>query len=259
YGGLNLDFSYITAVAEELGSIRCGSIPMAVGVQSNELKKEFLAPTIAGDIVACLGVSEPEAGSDVASIHVAKKIDKLGVRASDTAEIFFENVRIPSKYLIGEEGMGFKYQMLQFQEERMWGVASSLSILEILIKETIDYTSQRKTFGQPILHNQIVHFRLAELATELELLRALLYEAVGLYLRGNDVTKFASMAKLKCGRLCREISDSCLQFWGGMGYTNEVLVSRMYRDLRLISIGGGADEIMLYIICKHMGILPQKN
>uniref|UniRef100_A0A670Y4L0 short-chain 2-methylacyl-CoA dehydrogenase n=2 Tax=Pseudonaja textilis TaxID=8673 RepID=A0A670Y4L0_PSETE len=190
-------------------------------------------------------------------IHLAKKIDKLGMRASDTADIFFENVRIPSKYLIGEEGMGFKYQMLQFQEERIWIVASSLSALEILIKKTIDYTSQRKTFGQPILHNQIVHFRLAELAMELELLRALLYEAVGLYLRGNDVTKLISMAKLKCGRLCREISDSCLQFWGGMGYTNEVLVSRIYRDLRLVSIGGGADEIMLYIICKYMGILPQ--
>ncbi|XP_026531464.1 probable acyl-CoA dehydrogenase 6 isoform X2 [Notechis scutatus] len=325
YGGLNLDFSYITAVAEELGFIHCGAIPMAIGVQSSmatpalarfgsdELKKEFLAPTIAGDIVACLGVSESEAGSDAANIktkavrkgddyvingskmwitsgfqadwmcllantkdgpahknksllclpmklpgiHLAKKIDKLGMRASDTAEIFFENVRIPSKYLIGEEGMGFKYQMLQFQEERIWVVASSLSALEILIKKTIDYTSQRKTFGQPILHNQIVHFRLAELATELELLRALLYEAVGLYLRGNDVTKLISMAKLKCGRLCREISDSCLQFWGGMGYTNEVLVSRIYRDLRLVSIGGGADEIMLYIICKYMGILPQ--
>ncbi|XP_034258040.1 probable acyl-CoA dehydrogenase 6 [Pantherophis guttatus] len=327
YGGLNLDFSYITAVAEELGWIRCGAIPMAVGVQSSmatpalarfgsdELKKEFLAPTIAGDMVACLGVSELGAGSDAANIktkavrkgddyvinggkmwitngfqadwmcllantndglpnknksllclpmklpgiHVAKKIDKLGMRSSDTAEIFFENVRIPSKYLIGEEGMGFNYQMLQFQEERMWGVASSLRILELLIKETIDYTSQRKAFGQTILHNQIVHFRLAELATEVELLRALLYEAAGLYIRGNDVTKLVSMAKLKCGRLCREIPDSCLQFWGGMGYTNEVLVSRMYRDLRLVSIGGGADEIMLSVVCKYMGILPEKN
>ncbi|KAM6451858.1 putative acyl-CoA dehydrogenase 6 isoform 1-T1 [Liasis olivaceus] len=327
YGGLGLDFSYSAAVAEELGRCRCGSIPMAIGVQTNmatpsltrfgsdELKKEFLAPTIAGDFVACIGVSETGAGSDAASIktkavrkdddyvinggkmwitsgfqadwmcllantndgpphknksllclpmklpgvHIAKKIDKLGMRSSDTAEIFFEDVRIPRKYLIGEEGMGFIYQMLQFQEERMWGVATSLLCLERLIEETIDYTSQRKAFDKPLLHNQAVHFRLAELATEVELLRALLYEAVGLYIRGNDVTKLVSMAKLKAGRLSRELPDSCLQFWGGMGYTNEVLVSRMYRDLRLVSIGGGADEIMLNIICKHMDILPKKN
>ncbi|XP_063159714.1 probable acyl-CoA dehydrogenase 6 isoform X2 [Candoia aspera] len=213
YGGLGLDFSYSTAVAEELERVRCGGVPMAIGVQasmatpaltrfgSDEPKKEFLAPTIAGDIVACIGVSETGAGSDVASVHIAKKIDKLGMRSSDTAEIFFENVRILSKYLIGEEGMGFIYQMLQFQEERMWGVASLLVTLENLIKRTIDYTSQRKAFGQPVLHNQTVHFHLAELATEMELLRSLLYRAVGLYIRGNDVTKFAAVAKLKLGRL----------------------------------------------------------
>ncbi|KAL7976607.1 hypothetical protein Chor_008556, partial [Crotalus horridus] len=121
-----------------------------------------------------------------------------------------------------------------------------------------NYTSQRKAFGQPIRHNQTVYCHLDELATELELLRALLYETISLYICGNDVTKLVSMAKLKCGCLCREIPDSCLQFWERMGYTNEVLVSRMYRDLRLISIGGGSDEIMLSIICKYMGILPQK-
>ncbi|KAH0627452.1 hypothetical protein JD844_003173 [Phrynosoma platyrhinos] len=300
---------------------------MAIGVQadmatpalarfgSDELKREFLAPTIAGDVVACLGVSEPGAGSDVASIktkavrkgddyivnggkmwitsgcqadwmcllantsdgpphrnksllclpmkssgvHIAKKIDKMGMRSSDTAQIFFEDVRIPSKYLIGEEGMGFTYQMLQFQEERMWGVANILVPLENVIKETIDYTRQRMAFSQPILHNQTVHFRLAELATEVELLRSLLYRAVALYIHGTDVTKFASMAKLKAGRLARELTDSCLQFWGGMGFTNEVLVSRLYRDTRLMSIGAGADEVMLSIICKYMDTLPKKQ
>ncbi|XP_063003682.1 probable acyl-CoA dehydrogenase 6 [Elgaria multicarinata webbii] len=326
YGGLGLDFSYSIAVAEELGHIRCGGVPLAIGVQtdmatpalarfgSDELKREFLAPTIAGDVVACIGVSEPEAGSDVASIktkavrrgddyvvnggkmwitsgcqadwmcllantseghphrnksllclpmklpgvQVAKKIDKMGMRSSDTAQIFLEDVRVPSKYLIGEEGMGFLYQMLQFQEERMWGAASTLAMLDNVIQETVDYSRQRKAFNQPILHNQSVHFRLAELMTEVELLRSLLYRAVALYIHGNDVTKFASMAKLKAGRLCRELTDSCLQLWGGMGFTNEVLVSRYYRDLRLMSIGGGADEVMLSIICKYMDILPKK-
>ncbi|NXR88514.1 IVD dehydrogenase, partial [Hypocryptadius cinnamomeus] len=162
-------------------------------------------------------------------IHVAKKIDKLGMRSSDTAQIFFEDVRVPCKNLIGEEGKGFTYQMLQFQEERLWGVANALTPMENIIQETIDYTRQRKVFGQPVLHNQTVHFRLAELATEVELLRSLLHRAVALYVEGNDVTKFASMAKLKTGRLTREVADSCLQFWGGMGFTSEVLVSRLYR------------------------------
>ncbi|NP_001090479.1 acyl-CoA dehydrogenase (3J649) L homeolog [Xenopus laevis] len=327
YGGMGLDFSYSIAVAEELGNIRCGGVPMAIGVQSDmatpaltrfgsdELKRQFLAPTIAGDVVVCLGVSEAGAGSDVASIkttavkkgddyiingskmwttsgcqadwmcllantsagpphrnkslfclpmktpgvQVTKKIEKIGMKSSDTAQIFFEDVRVPSKYLIGEEGMGFTYQMLQFQEERMWGAANVLTTMENIIQETIDYTSQRKVFNQPVLHNQVVHFRLAELATEVELLRSLLYRAVAMYVEGNDVTKLASMAKLKAGRLARELSDSCLQFWGGMGFTNEVLVSRFYRDSRLLSIGAGADEVMLSIICKYMGTLPSKK
>ncbi|KAJ7408557.1 putative acyl-CoA dehydrogenase 6 [Willisornis vidua] len=256
---MGLDFSYNIAVAEELGNIRCGGVPLAIGVQagmatpaltrfgSDELKKQFLVPTIAGDFVACLGISEPGAGSDVANIkttavrrgdeyvinggiHVAKKIDKLGMRSSDTAQIFFEDVKVPSKNIIGEEGKGFTYQMLQFQEERLWGVAVVLTQLETIIQETSDYTRQRKVFNQSVLHNQTVHFRLAELATEVELLRSLLHRAVALYVEGNDVTKFASMAKLKAGRLAREVTDSCLQFWGGMGFTSEVLVSRFYRN-----------------------------
>ncbi|XP_066440628.1 probable acyl-CoA dehydrogenase 6 isoform X1 [Eleutherodactylus coqui] len=327
YGGMGLDFSYSIAIAEELGNIHCGGIPMAIGVQadmatpaltrfgSDELKRQFLAPTIAGDLVACLGVSESGAGSDVASIktkavrngddyiingskmwitngcqadwmcllantstgpphknksliclpmkspgvHVTKKIDKMGMKSSDTAQIFFEDVRVPSKYLIGEEGMGFIYQMLQFQEERMWGAANVLTPMEKIIQETVDYTRNRKIFNQPVLDNQIVHYRLAELSTEVELLRSLLHRTVGLYIDGNDVTKLASMAKLKAGRLARELSDSCLQFWGGMGFTNEVFVSRFYRDSRLVSIGAGADEVMLSIICKYMGILPSKK
>ncbi|XP_051810981.1 probable acyl-CoA dehydrogenase 6 [Acanthochromis polyacanthus] len=326
YGGLGLDFSYSVAVAEELGHIRCGGIPMAIGVQTDmatpalarfgtaELNKEFLLPTIMGDKVACLGVSEPGAGSDVSSIktkavrkgdeyvinggklwitngaqadwmcllantsdgpphrnksliclpmnlpgvHVARKIDKIGMWSSDTAEVFFDDVRVPCKNIIGEEGMGFTYQMLQFQEERLFAVASVLPTMDTIIQETIQYTRQRKIFNQPVLYHQAVHFRLAELQTEVELLRSLLYQATALYIKGNDVTKLASMGKLKVGRLARELSDGCLQYWGGMGFTRDVLVSRFYRDSRLISIGGGADEVMLGIICKYMDTLPRK-
>ncbi|XP_073319070.1 probable acyl-CoA dehydrogenase 6 [Pagrus major] len=326
YGGLGLDFSYNVAVSEELGNIRCGGVPMAIGVQTDmatpalarfgsaELKKEFLIPSIMGDKVACLGVSEVGAGSDVSSIitkavrkgdeyvinggkmwttngtqadwmcllantsdgpphrnksliclpmnlpgvHIARKIDKIGMKSSDTAEVFFDDVRVPCKNLIGQEGMGFTYQMLQFQEERLWAVANILTTMDNVIQETIQYTRQRKIFKQPVLYHQAVHFRLAELQTEVELLRSLLYRATALYIKGNDVTKLASMAKLKGGRLARELSDSCLQYWGGMGFTSEVLVSRFYRDSRLMSIGGGADEVMLGIIAKYMDTMPRK-
>jgi len=325
HGGLGLDYSYSLAVAEELGNIRCGAVPMAIGVQtdmatpalarfgSHELKKQFLEPSIKGDMVACLGVSEAGAGSDVASIKtravsdgddfvinggkfwitngaqadwmcclantndraphlskslicipmdspgvtVAKKIDKIGMNASDTTQIFLEDVRVPKSFLIGEEGKGFMYQMLQFQEERLWCAAVALRPLEMMIEETIAYTKQREIFGKSVLVNQSVHFRLAELQMEVELLRSLIYRCIGLYVKGHDVTNMASMCKLKVGRLTREASDACLQYWGGMGFTMENIVSRFYRDLRLTSIGGGADEVMLSIICKHLGTLPK--
>ncbi len=324
YGGQGLDYSYSLVMAETLGHIRCGGVPMAIGVQtdmatpalahfgSDALRHEFLTPTVAGDYVVCLGVSETGAGSDVASIRttarkdggdyvinggkmwttngtqadwmcllantsdgpvhrnksllclpmktkgvtVARKLDKLGMHSSDTAQIFFDNVRIPERYRIGDEGSGFTYQMLQFQEERLWGAASALVPLDRMIAETIDYTRNRIAFGKPILDNQVVHFRLAELATEVELLRSLVYRAASEYLAGKDVTRLASMAKLKAGRLVREASDACLQYWGGMGYMTETPISRAYRDTRLMSIGAGADEIMLGIICKIMGTLP---
>src|SRR5258705_12836653 len=127
------------------------------------------------------------------------------------------------------------------------------------IEEVITYTRQRKVFGKPLLDNQVIHFRLGELKTEVEALRSLVYRAVEGLLQGHDVTPLASMAKLKAGRLVREVSDSCLQFWGGMGFMWDNPASRAYRDTRLLSIGGGADEIMLGIICKLMNILPGKK
>jgi citronellyl-CoA dehydrogenase len=324
FGGLGLDYSYALMMAEELGAIRCGGVPMAIGVQtdmatpalarfgSDQVRREFLAPAIAGDAVACIGVSEPGAGSDVASIkttarsdgddyvinggkmwitngtqadwicllantgdgskhrnkslicvpmkskgvQIARKLDKLGMRSSDTAQIYFDDVRVPKRNRIGEEGHGFTYQMLQFQEERLWGAAACLKAHETIIDETIDYTRNRKAFGQSILDNQVVHFKLAEMQTEVELLRALIYRAAEALIAGEDVTKLATMAKLKAGRLGRELTDACLQYWGGMGFMNETLVSRAYRDSRLTSIGGGADEVMLMVLCKIMGTLP---
>ena len=323
YGGLGLDFSYSMVVAEELGMCDCGGVPMAIGVHtdmctpalnrfgSDELKRNFLAPSIAGDVVGCLGVSEPGGGSDVAAVKTTarpdgedlvisgtkmwitnglkadwccllantsegaahknkslivvpmdakgitrQKITKVGMNSSDTAQLFFDDVRVPARHIIGQEGLGFTMQMLQFQEERLYAAASALKGFDRLIDLTIDYTSQRQTFGKPILDNQVVHFRLAELRTEVEALRALTWSAIEKYVSGKDVTKLASMAKLKTGRLAREITDSCLQYWGGMGYTFDNPVSRAWRDTRLVSIGAGADEIMLGIIAKLEGTLP---
>jgi citronellyl-CoA dehydrogenase len=323
FGGLGLDFSYSMVMAEELGLVNCGGVPMAIGVHtdmctpalnrfgSDHLKRNFLAPSIAGDVVGCLGVSEPGGGSDVAAVRTTarrdggdyvisgtkmwitngmkadwccllantsegqphrnkslivvpmdargiarQKIHKIGMNSSDTAQLFFDEVRVPAANLIGQEGMGFTMQMLQFQEERLWGAMSSIKGLDRLIDLTIEYTGQRKAFGKSILDNQVVHFRLAELRTEVEALRALTWSAVEQYVAGKDVTRLASMAKLKCGRLAREVTDACLQYWGGMGYTRDNPVSRAYRDTRLISIGGGADEVMLGIICKLEGTLP---
>jgi len=149
--------------------------------------------------------------------------------------------------------------MLQFQEERLAAAAGVLAPLEKLLEETIEYTRTRTTFGQPILDNQYVHFRFAELKAELELFRAGTYSAVDTMIRGEDVTMLASILKLKSGRLARQTTDACLQFFGGMGFTSENTAARLYRDLRLWSIGGGADEIMLGVICKLMDILPKKK
>ncbi len=325
YGGMGLDYSFQLAFIEAMGDVRCGGVPMAIGVQtdmatpalarfgSDELRREFLAPTIAGDRVCSIGVSEPGAGSDVASIKtfarkdgddyvitgtkmwitsgtqsdwicllantsegaphknktlicvpmktkgvsVAKKLKKLGMWSSDTAQLYFDEVRVPQRYRIGEEGMGFTYQMQQFQEERLFA-AAQWTALDRILRETVAYTRERQAFGQSILDNQYVHFRLAELKTEIEALRALVHDAAAKLVAGEDVTMLASMAKLKVGRLGREVADACLQFWGGMGYVWESNVSRLFRDIRLSSIGGGADEVMLGIISKYMGTLPRK-
>ena len=327
FGGMGLDYSYQLAFAEELGRAFGGSVPMAIGVQtdmctpamarfgSDYLKTEFLAPSIAGELVGCIGVSEPGAGSDVAGlkttaksdgddyiingskmwitnslqadwvcllantsegqihanksliivpmnskgITVSEPIDKIGMRASDTGQIFFDDVRVPKRNCIGEENKGFMYQMMQFQEERMYAAATGLKGMERCIDLTVEYTRERKVFGQPLLNNQTIHFKMAELQSEVEALRALTWAACDEHIAGRDATKLASMAKLKAGRLWREVTDGCLQYWGGMGFTWDNPLSRAYRDTRILSIAGGADEVMLSIIAKYMDIMPKPN
>jgi len=187
-------------------------------------------------------------------ISFSERFNKLGMRASDTAQVFLDNVRVPQSNLIGDEGKGFMYQMEQFQEERLYAAATNILMLERCIQQTIDYTRERQAFGKSILDNQVVRFTLAELMTEVEALRALVHTATAEYVAGNDVTTKASMAKLISGRLARKVSDACLQYHGGQGFMWDNPISRTYRDARLASIGGGADEVMLEIISKKMGI-----
>lgn len=330
YGGMGLDYSYNIAAAEALGAVTAQGVSMGIIVQtdmatpalarhgSDTLRREYLAPAIAGDVVISIGVSETGAGSDVASLKTRarkdggdyiidgskmwitnatqadwicllantsdgpahknkslivvplrengklrpgiqmKKIRKLGNWSSDTAQIFFDGVRVPQSNRIGEENMGFIYQMEQFQEERLAAAARRLGAVH-LITEVADYLRQRVAFGKPLLDNQYIQFKLAELKTEVEALRGLIYMAAEKYIAGEDVVELASMAKLKAGRLAREIADWCVQFYGGMGYTWENRAARAYRDSRLGSIGGGADEVMLSIIAKKMGLTAARS
>ena len=190
-------------------------------------------------------------------VTVAKKLRKLGMASSDTAQLFFDDVRVPVRYRIGEEGLGFTYQMEQFQFERLWAALKAGAMAQRAIDITIDYTRQRRAFGRSILDNQWVHFSLAEWQVEVEALRALAWAGVERVVQGEDATRIATMAKLKAGRVLRQTADGCLQFWGAMGYAHESLISRIFRDGRLTSIGGGADEVMLQILSKMMGAMPK--
>lgn len=327
FGGQGLDYTYQLAFAEALGSSRCASINLGVGVQtdmatpalakhgSDELRHEFLTPSVRGEKIACLGASEVGAGSDLASIKTTARPDgddyvingskmwttngsqadwmcilcntsdddpylnkglfclplgvkgvsftepfeKLGMRASDTVQFFFDDVRIPKRFCIGSPRRGLMYQMQTFLEERIWAAASGLRGMERAISEVIDYGRMRKTFGRPLIENQYIQFTLAELSCEIEALRALVYRAVDLHVSEADATKLVAMAKLKAGRLQRKVFDTCLQFYGGAGFMDSSDIARAFRDSRLVSIGGGSDEVMLLMICRSLGLFGKEK
>lgn len=191
--------------------------------------------------------------TDTPGFSVSRKLDKLGLRSSDTAILTFEDMQIPKANRIGAEGQGFMLQMQQFQIERLAVVIQMVSGMDELIKMTVNYTRERKVFGKPILSNQWIQFKLAELQAEIEALRQLSYYCVQKLVAGQDMTREASMAKLKGGRLIRQVADTCQQFHGGMGFVEEYPIARLLRDSRLASIGGGADEVMMSIIAKMEG------
>jgi citronellyl-CoA dehydrogenase len=199
------------------------------------------------------GISQIVFPTSTPGFHVSRKLNKLGNRSSDTAELSFEEARVPVANTIGDIGRGFQQQMAQFQNERMIAAYMAVGSMEMALYRTEEYLRDRYTFGKPLLENQYIQFRLAELSGELDLLRQYNYACAEAYVSGEDTTKFATVAKLKAGRLQREIADWCLQFHGGYGYMEETWVSRYFRDSRLLSIGGGADEVMLRILSQLNG------
>lgn len=321
FGGQGADHSFTVVFAEELGRADHGAIGMAVGVQtdmatpslhrygSDELKRTYLTPALAGEMVAAVAVTEPDAGSDVAGIRthayrdgdqwvingskmyitnslqadwicmlvrtsdegghrgmsqivvptdapgfeVSKKLDKFGMRASDTGLLTFTDMRVPMANTIGEIGRGFQQQMAQFVIERMWATYSAVGGMERALSRTRDYLKERIVFGEPLMSNTHIQYRLAELAAEVDLLKEYNYTTARTIMAGEDPTRFATIAKYKSGKLGREVADMCMQYHGGIGYMEETWTARYLRDTRLGAIGGGSDETMLQVLARLDG------
>jgi citronellyl-CoA dehydrogenase len=199
------------------------------------------------------GMSQIIVPTDTPGFRVSRKLDKVGNRSSDTAELVFEDLRVPVENTIGREGRGFQQQMAQFVVERMFAAYTTVGSAQRALDRTGEYLKQREAFGKPLATNQYLAFRLAELSAEVDLLRHYNYATAEAHMRGEDVTRFATIAKLKAGRLGREVADICMQFHGGIGYMEETWVARYFRDSRLTSIGGGADEVMLQVLARLDG------
>ncbi len=317
YGGSDLDFFYDVVFNEELGKINSGgfiitqqvvqymSSPYILKYGSDRLKEKYLPGIISGDLISCIGITEPGAGSDVQNIQTkaikdggnyivngsktfitnavygdfivtvvktptkenpnsisllvidrnsegitANKLKKLGWHASDTAELFFDNVKVPAENLIGEEGKGFYYLMNGLQLERLCFIPSSISSMESAIDKSLKYMSERMAFGKPISKFQVLRHRLAQLASEVEAMKAFSYYCCQMYDQGIYDVKLCSMAKLLCTELQEKVATQCLQFFGGYGFMEDYPLARMYRDVRVGTIGGGSSEVMREIIAK---------
>jgi acyl-CoA dehydrogenase len=319
YGGSNGDIWMTVAFCEELCRCHALGLPMSVLVHTDmssthiarygteEQRQQYLVPMIKGEKVCAIGVSEPAAGSDVASIQtiavrdgdsyvingskifitnsvhadvfcvaaktqkdqghkgismfiverdtpgfrLAKKLKKLGNNSSDTGELVFEDVRVPRRNLIGDEGKGFYYIMGNFQDERLIAASMAVGAAQQALEDTLRYTRERKAFGKRVFDHQAVAHRLADLATELEAARQLTYYAADVLQRGVDASTEVSMAKLFATEVANRIGYHCLQFHGGYGYMQEFPIERFYRDIRLTPIGGGTSEIMRDIIARR--------
>jgi citronellyl-CoA dehydrogenase len=225
------------------------------------------------DFVTLLAKTDPGAGAHGCSFflvptklkgfEVSKKLVKLGNHSSDTALLFFDNVRVPKRYLLGQEGLGFMYLMQNFQTERLIASVGAISGAQLAIEDALAFGRDRHAFGKPLIKREYWQHKFVDLLTRIEAARALAYHAVTQYNReryeagielSTDTVKLISMAKVFVGDLSRDVMDECLQFHGGMGYVEETPIARAWRDARLFRIGGGTTETMRYYIAKLLGL-----
>jgi alkylation response protein AidB-like acyl-CoA dehydrogenase len=338
YGGQGGDYYSSLVLAEELAHAHCGGLAMGVAVQTDMAlppilafgteaqKQQWAAPAITGKAILCLGITEPDAGSDVAGIktravrdgdeyvingsktyitngHRAhaivlvtktdpeadpgagqseqadgvaegtgagftlflvpmdlpgvireKRLQKLGMHASDTALLAFSDVRVPASAVLGQEGKGFYHIMWELQGERLIGAAGAVAGAQQVFDRTLEYAKQRTAFGRVIGRFQVTRHKFAEMATKIETARQLVYTTAWRFANGEYPVREITMAKLYASRIAVEVADECIQIHGGAGYMKEYGIERSWRDLRLNRIGAGTDEIMLEVIGRSYGL-----
>jgi len=191
--------------------------------------------------------------TDVKGFSVSKKLDKVGNLSSDTAVLYFDGCRIPARYLLGEENGGFAHIMVNFQGERLVAAIIAVAGMERMLEGALRYARERQAFGRPLVGFQVWRHKLAEHLAAVEAAKRLTYHAVALFDAGENPVKEISMAKLVAGDLAQRVAYDCQQLFGGMGYVEETPVARAWRDVRLLTIGGGTSEIMKEIISKLEG------
>lgn len=226
--------------------------------------KMFITNGTRADFITLAVKTKPEEGyagvsvflfpTDIKGFSVGRKLEKLGNWSSDTAELIFEDCRVPKRYLLGEENQGFKYIMMNFQGERLIGAISTIAGSALTLASAIEYAKTRQAFGKPIGKFQVIKHKLVDIATRIEAAKRLNYHCADLYNRGIEATKEISMAKIFAGETSVWTSTEALQIFGGYGYMEEYPVARSFRDTRLITIGGGTTEVMKEIIGKLMGL-----
>jgi alkylation response protein AidB-like acyl-CoA dehydrogenase len=226
--------------------------------------KTFITNGHRAHVIVLVTKTDPDAGYDGFSLFLVpmdtpgvireKKLQKLGMHASDTALLAFEDVRVPASALLGQEGKGFYHIMWELQGERMIGSAGSLAGAQRCFDRTLEYAKQREAFGKAIGHFQVIRHKFAEMATKIEAARQLVYMTAWRFANGEYPVREISMAKLFASRVAVEVADECIQIHGGAGYMKEYNVERAWRDARLNRIGAGTDEIMLEVIGRSYGL-----
>jgi alkylation response protein AidB-like acyl-CoA dehydrogenase len=328
YGGQGGDYYYSLVRADALSYSGSGGFNMGMAVHTDmvtppihllgteELKQRYLPPSIAGDKIGCLGITEPGAGSDVAGIRttatrdgdeyvingskifitnaarahycvlvtktdpsaghdgitlfvvdlreddgnlvegfsVSRELEKMGMHASDTGEIAFQDVRVPAENMLGQEGKGFYHISWELQGERLVGAIGCVSGAERVFERTLEYAKEREAFGRPIGRFQAIRHKFAEMSMKIEAARQFTYATAWRFANGEYPVREISQAKLYASRVICEVADECIQIHGGYGYMKEYEVERAYRDARLNRIGAGTDEVMLEVIGRSYGL-----